>query len=860
MRMSIQTTEPSRSAKPKSDRMGEEPRSNLPVLCLNERRPQLPGRDGWFRRPSKLISTLLLAGSLSIACGDTDQLDEVRELQANGQVEESVGKLVEMIDDGDRRPEVLYRYGRGLSHLGEIGRALWPLDLAIDDPEFTVPAALELARNSIQGGNFEFALQTLERLRELRTDGAADTDARAFLLEARAHLDGRRSYDSALAAVERVLELDPGNAAAQRYQVVALLGAERPDEARDVIREFGLGSSSKAEGSSSKAEGFSDQAEGSSDQAEGSSDQAESSSDQAGGSFYAESNELPTDQEGQAAYWCSVGVSFHKDAGDLVEAEKMALECLEVFPDNPGTIDRTVEIYQLQRKHEKAVELLRAALENDPTNRRRRLPLVFQLRGLGRYNEAEAILQKAIDEERSKEFPDSLTLAGLVNDLGRFQVDRGNLEQGLQAFEEVLSLTKDQTPSPEFQISYAEALMRVGRFDEALAIANETPVEVHKPMIRGRVAYERGDFDEAIRELTAASTVWPNNATVRYYLARAAEAVGDFDRATEEYRQALRSDRSQAASRVRLGRLHLAENRVAQARAIMMIASPVANAVESLDAKRVTTEIEVRLGMPIDLRHFPTDPDRTTEEIWSSISMTLSEALHDAHGENGWVKALTELRSQATGPLKPFIFLEVVDALLATNRVDEAIDQARRAQADRPEDPRVALALGHALGARDAEDEEAVRLLQVATGNLSIAPRAHLALAELMARRAGSAAATEHLEAAIATGDRLVAANAIVRLADAMAQAGKPDQAIARLKSHLLEVDPYNGHAAFALAQLLATQGASEADQMVLALRARRFGAGEPATKLLNTLDPVRFPSPDEQPQSELGEETPSAA
>ena len=153
-----------------------------------------------------------------------------------------------------------------------------------------------------------------------------------------------------------------------------------------------------------------------------------------------------------------------------------------------------------------------------------------------------------------------------------------------------------------------------------------------------------------------------------------------------------------------------------------------------------------------------------------------------------------------------------------------------------------------------------MRLLQVATGNLSIAPRAHLALAELMARRAGSAAATEHLEAAIATGDRLVAANAIVRLADAMAQAGKPDQAIARLKSHLLEVDPYNGHAAFALAQLLATQGASEADQMVLALRARRFGAGEPATKLLNTLDPVRFPSPDEQPQSELGEETPSAA
>ena len=833
--------------------MDEDPRSNLPAPCLNERRSRLAGRDGWFRCPSTLISALLLACSLSIACGDTDQLDEVRELQANGQIEESVGKLVEMIDDGDRRPEVLYRYGRGLSHLGKIGRALWPLDLAIGDPEYTVPAAMELARNSIQGGNVEFALQTLERLRELRTDGAADTDARAFLLEARAHLDGRRSYDSALAAVERVLELDPGNATAQRYQVVALLGAERPDEARDVIREFGLGSASKAEGSSDQAEGSSDQAEGSSDQAEGFSDQAEDS-------FYAESNELPTDQEGQAAYWCSVGVSFHKDAGDLVEAEKMALECLEVFPDNSGTIDRAVEIYQLQRKHEEAVELLGTALENDPTNRRRRLPLVFQLRGLGRYDEAEAILQKAIDEERSKEFPDSLTLAGLVNDLGRFQVDRGKLDQGLQAFEEVLSLTKGQTPSPEFQLSYAEALMRVGRLDEALAIANETPVEVHKPMIRGRVAYERGEFDEAIRELTAASTVWPNNATVRYYLARASEAVGDFDRATEEYRQALRSDRSQAAARVRLGRLHLAENRVAQARAIMMIASPVANAVESLDAKRVTTEIEVRLGLPIDLRHFPTDPDRTTEEIWSSISMTLSEALHAAHGESGWVKALTELRSQATGPLEPFVFLEVVDALLATNRVDEAIDQARRAQVDRPEDPRVALALGHALGARDAKDEEAVRLLQVATGNLPIAARAHLALAELMARRAGSAAATEHLEAAIATGDRLVAANAILRLADAMAQAGKTDQAIARLKSHLLEVDPYNGHAAFALAQLLATQGASEADQMVLALRARRFGAGEPATKLLNRLDPIRFPSPDEQPQSELGEETPSAA
>ncbi len=825
LRMSIQPTEASPSTKAKPDRMGGDPRSVLPDLSRTERRSQ---RDEWFRCPLSLTWMLFLACGSSLACGSADELEEVRKLQSSGRIEESVERLVEMVDDGDRRPEVLYRYGRALSSTGEIGRAVWALDAAIEDPEFTVPAAKELAHNAIQGGNVEFALQTLDRLRELRTDGEEDTDVRALLLETRAHLDGRRSYDSALEAVERVLELDPGNAEAQRYQVVALLGDQRPEEALDVIRKFGLGSL-QADGSSS--------ADGSPAGGEGSSG--------------AEGNEVTEDLDRQAAYWCSVGVSFNRDAGDLVGAEKLVLECLERFPDNPATIDLAVEIYQLQRKHEKAVELLRTSFESDPENRRRRLPLVFQLRALGRYDEAESVLLKAVDEERSKEFPDELTLAGLVNDLGRFQVDRGNLDQGIEAFEEVLSLTGERTVSAEFQLSYAEALMRVSRFDEALSIAEEIPIEVHRPMIRGRVAYERGEFDEALRELTAASKVWPNNASVRYYLARASEAVGDFDRATEEYRQALRSDRSQAASRIRLSRLHLAENRVAQARAIMMIAPPVANAVESLDAKRVMTEIQVRLGMPIDLRNFPTEPGRTTEEIWSSVASTLAEALHSAHGDDGWVQALTELRAQATGPLEPFVFLEVVESLLATGRVDEAIDQARRARADRPEDGRVALALGQALGARDAGDEEAARLLQAAAKDASIAARAHLAIADLMTRRGDSSAAVEHLEAAIAKGDRLVASEAILRLAAALAQSGKPDQAIARLESHLLEVDPYNGRAALVLAQLLETQGANEADRILLALRARRFGAGEPAAKLLTALDPIRFPEPDAAPAGE---------
>lgn len=739
----------------------------------------------------------MLAG-IGVACqlGEVaDPLDKARTLQSEGKIEESVEALAKLIKAGDRRGEVLFRYGRALSGLGETGRAIWSLDAALDDPEWLRPAASHLASIAFQGGNPDLALRTLKRLEEERTDGMGDDDIDAKVIEARAYMDTRKNYQEALEPLDEILEFDPGNEEALRLKAAAFLGLKQPDEAFSIIRELGQESQTP--------------------------------------------NGEDPDTTQAEAYWCSIETSFYRESGELEKAQEFVEDCLERFPTYSSLIDEGLAIYRLQNKTEKALELLQSAYALEPQNRGIRFPLVLQLRAMGRASEAEAVLQANLDSLLAQEGIDPAQLANAWVDLAGLLVDQEKFIEGLEAYNKARSLL-GPSASPELLFAQAETMILVRHFDDALAIAEETTVDVHKPMIRGRVAFEKGELEQAIDEFNRAALIWPDNAPVRYYLARAAEGLGQFDRAIEEYRQAIRSDQNLDAARARLSRLHLAEDRIAQAKAIMRFAPASAFAATPLDKKLIEVEIQARTGYEANLEQIPYDPNFTPDASLQSVAEALSRGFRTRVGPESAAVALATIEKTTKGPLAANLFRERVENLLAAGMDDEALDLARKAASERPKDAHAQIALARALSKSETKLDESkdlyLRLAQARPQDSDI----QAWLGEIAVRQGRTDQAFERFEAALSIEP--ANENAIVGLAKVLVDQSKTTQANTRLSEFLSLRRPTSGIAALELARGIPDGAEAKAERTTLGLRALRFGGGRPARDFLRGVDPTLVP------------------
>jgi tetratricopeptide (TPR) repeat protein len=91
-----------------------------------------------------------------------------------------------------------------------------------------------------------------------------------------------------------------------------------------------------------------------------------------------------------------------------------------------------------------------------------------------------------------------------------------------------------------------------------LKVAKDLDNEAYRALIESRVALNEGHPKRALALLDKVFPVWPDNAGARYYAARAAEQIGDFGRAIEEYRQSIRSAPDETEAGLRLAKLYLA--------------------------------------------------------------------------------------------------------------------------------------------------------------------------------------------------------------------------------------------------------------------------------------------------------------
>jgi len=712
---------------------------------------------------------LLLLPLLLAGCGPADPVAEIRELHDAGRFEESLEPLRELLEDRGEDPEVHYLYGLALKLSGRPSLALWPLRKATESPEWLVPAALQLAAAELHTGNPGRAIEATGRVLEVEPEHTG-----ALALRAWARVHSRRDYEAAITDAERALEIDPDELEALIPRAVALLALERVEEAEaaleEIERRFG-------------------------------------------------EEELGLES---AAKYCAVRASFAREKGDAEAADRIYGECLERFPISFIVVEDAIAFYDSQRRFDRSEEILRAALAVAPEARPYRISLVLRLRAAGEEEAAERILREATEAEHPA------LAASAWADLAGYYVDRQDFAAGVSAYERVLEIAPE--PGPQTVFAYAEALVMAGRYEEALALAQEMTVAPHRELVRGRVHLARGEPARAVERFAEGLRLWPENAVARYYAAIAAERIGDFDRAIAEYRYSIRAGAGQSGARLRLARLHAAEG--AHALALEALRHDVDRQPGDLEMALLELEILARLDRP-PARPIPhLDPLIRPPAVWGRAVAALAAGTRARVGPAAAAEFVRgadrlDLAQPRNAPALRALVVDLADA----GKPDEALSLAEASVRARPDVAAFHAIRGLALAARGAASGEVGAAYERA---LELEPENAHALSGLARLRANAGDA----EAALAFFERAAAADpedasSAQAAAELLMSLGRGDEAEARLEDWL-DRNPFDGRAALRLAELRAKRGAEVEPTLALARRAARFGGGPGAQELLD--------------------------
>lgn len=441
------------------------------------------------------LACAVLIGAGVVACSDPDPLAEARALQAQGQLEESLEPLRRLLEAKDDSAEVHYRYGLALARTGKPGVAVWSLRRAQEDPDWERRASLELTRAALLSLNWANAIEAATRVLEAEPDNLEAIEYRA-----EAYLGQMTHPELALADLERAIELDPDAVRLKASRTRALIMTDQLEEASEAIADLE--------------------------------------------NVYREASGVEKRALGPV---CALRVVFAVERGETEKSEREMERCLEEHPADGTVIDTAIDLYDGQGSYERSTEIVRTALDEVPTSLRYRSMLANRLRGMGRVEEAEGILRAGFEFD-SPGSAESTWVAlaqhfAAINEVGA----------AADAYGEAIKL------SPQVSqlgwLTYADMLAGAGRNEEALEAASHVKADHYRKLVQGRVSFNEGDPRRALELFDQMLPLWPNNAAARYFAARSAEQLGDFDRAIEEYRQSVRSDAAATDAGLRLARL-----------------------------------------------------------------------------------------------------------------------------------------------------------------------------------------------------------------------------------------------------------------------------------------------------------------
>lgn len=725
-----------------------------------------------------LVSGVLLMALGLAACEPSDPLAEIRQQQDAGEFAATVEPLRELLQGRPDDPEANYLYGRALSLTKGSNLALWSLRKAMRDPEWMVPAGMQLAFMALTSGDFNEVVQLTERILEQDPD-----HLKALLIQANAHAHWKKAPELALAGAQRVLEIDPDSVEAYEPLILALLDLERFDEAAEMLAEAGE-----------------------------------------------RAQELGT-TDAVMAWHCATTSVFQQELGEIATARQSWNSCLEAYPSNMDVVTSAMAFYDSQGETDRSLEILRTALAATPASRVLRVRLAQRLSASGDLAAAESVLR-----ETTRSDAPEVAAAGWM-DLAKLRQGLGEHAAAADAWDRALELARRAgDPNPQLLFEHADALVLAGRFDRALAAAEELPVPVHRHLIRARVAQERARPALALEAFDEALRLWPDNPWARYYAALAAEELGDFARALEEYRYSVRISAAATDARTRGAALLYAEGKPGFAVQMLLTGG----------SGEAPPEIEGQL-LFLHLQGLRNDSVAIRDQL---LRLQLS---HPGAAGMGLAAAAEGLALR----LGPAI---AVDMLASAPGVDysepryaaalrllvEFSHQAARTAAIRETLQKILAvrsdsAIFQEIRARDLElsgaPPEAVRAAY--SRALELDPTNALALTGL-----GRLTDANDRAAALGFYDRAVTADpslpdAALHAASILAQLGRAAEAKVRLDT-LLRLHPFEADAAIQRAGLDLAGHSVTDDTLERARRATRFGGGAEALELLSRVYEAR--------------------
>ena len=717
------------------------------------------------------ILALLVAVALAACSPPEDLRQQAAILQAQERYEESIEPLVALVNRGERDSELMFRYGLALSMTGRESQAMWPLEEARKDSEWFTRASMRLAADAFRGGNYDVAIGYASEVLEEDPEHIDALKLRTF-----ARLQSRRDYEGALEDVERAQELSPESRDLDGPRIVALLGLERIDEAGEALAAW---------------------------------EERQAAASEVGAA------------EGNPALACAARAKFAQEKGDREAAGETLEYCLTTYPADHTVVNESIDFFR-EDDPSKVDEILVAAHEAAPTDRAFRVALARRLQLLGKEEEAEAVLRAATE----------ISGVDAWMDLAGYLAETGRIDDGIEAYETALAASPH--PHPDLRFTYAETLINAGRLDDAWAASEAMGVPSHRAFVQGRIHFNREEYAEALAAFTEGVKLWPDSAIARYYTARAAEAIGDFERATEEYRYAMRVDPNAADTRIRLARLHLASGHPGDSLYVLRSQGLGPDPpVRTVETALLELEATALLG----------ELDKTPKDLYAVVDQP-------AH----WGRAIAAVASGTRRRLGPAAAVQIVRGADRLNIAHPTSTAALRglvgdlgvlgeheAAVDlvqgilETEGLAVyAEILGEALAAAErAEEAKAAfeQALELEPGR----PHAVMGLARLLAARQQQAEALALFDAVELDG---LEDSAPVRThAELLAAAGRSQEARNRLRD-ALEADPYDGDLALALAKLQLASGA-EAEARRYLEQAALFGGGAEARELIASLAPA---------------------
>ncbi len=737
-----------------------------PVICATS-----PRFLCFFSLAAALLACVTLTG-----CDEVDPLEAIRQQQAAEDYRGSLEPLRELLATRPEDAEANFLYGRALAFT-QPNLAMWSLQKAMKDPEWLVQAGTQLAFVALAASDFNEVIKITDAILDREPE-----NLRVLLMRANAYAHSKQNPELALATAKLILEIDPAMSEAYEPLILALLGLDRFEEAREALAEAGR-----------------------------------------------VLVELDTNDR-VLAWHCSTTAAFEQESGDFEQANKTWIECLDSYPTNQDVVTSAVGFYDAQGEPERSIEILRAAVAGAPTSEVFRVTLAQRLHASGDAAEAESVLLEATRFEDPQ-----LAATGWLN-LGKFRRALGEYGAAADALEQAVDLIRGVgSASPQLLFEYADALVLAGQLDRALEIAEDLSVPAHREMIRGRVAQERRDPAGALEAFDEGLRLWPDNPWARYYAARAAEELGDFDRALEDFRNAVRIEPGATDARTRGAALLFAQGE--SEFALIMLQTKM---------REVPLEIE---GQLLAMRLSGLRGD--TKGVADYFGMI--ETSHPGWAGKGLVAAAEGL-SRRAGPavaLDMLVKAPGVDfndpryavALRALVKFSHQAGETAATQADfqtilaaHPDS-----SLFQALRGLDLElsGAPAETVKAAYTRALELGPQNAWALAGL-----GRLAIGDDPEAALDFFDRAAFADpsdsdSKLEAARALVASGKPDQAAERLDALLL-VHPFKVEAAVERAWLDLERGVATLETLERARRAVRFGGGADAFELLSRVHVAR--------------------